>query len=168
MWSFIKARPILSTIVAIIVFVILYSMIGGSSGSVSSDGSVAADPTDVAAGLEAQRIESQTQLGMASISGGLENTRLQGANDFSLAQLAATLHTQDTNASVQIAQSTLAAQSSLGESSIQAQMKANENQTTAILKSISAQTEQAQINASVAKAAIKASSQRGFLSKIFG
>jgi hypothetical protein len=93
---------------------------------------------------------------------------LQNEHDISLANIAASVSTQNINAQEQIAAETLAVQKDLGLSTIQAQVTTAGYQNQQVLAAIAAGTQQAQINADVAKASIKAASKKSLLGKIFG
>ncbi len=164
MVAFVERHPILSAIVGVIVFVVLYVIVSGSGGGTDTQSSL----TDAAIAGNMADQQNQAALQALNIQYGAAKdiANIQSAQNISLATIAAQLQGTEAgytheenlanlNAQRDVALSTLTVQSHIAE--LNASVQNNQ---------IASVTQQAQINASVAKAAIKAKSSSSNLGSI--
>lgn len=165
-----RAHPYITGGVIILGVIVVFSLSGGSSDSVESDGAVSyvTDQTAVAAGLQLQQIQAQANAVTQQTNAALEAERIKGANELSIATLAAQVQSQTINAEQQTALMQLQAQTSVAQSTLQAQLEAGRQQQQVALAQIAASTDQARINADTTTTLIKATTKKSFWGKIFG
>lgn len=170
MFDFARRHPIWAAIIGVIVFVVIYLAISGGSSSGSDYSAVTGgyDPNADAAGVALAQQQTQLQAIGLQTAAGLEASRVSAQNNVDLATIAATVKSQELNITGQVANATLAMQQALGTSTIQAQLEATRISADSQNRLIQSLVDQAQINADVSKAAIKANSKKGLFSKIFG
>lgn len=149
MLNWVKAHPIWSGLIGVLVLFLLWRMLSGGSSTASTGAiqTVQQDPSVVAAGYQLQALQYQQQTAQQSIAAAAEVEADKNATQIMLAQIAATAQGSQTQLMAQIEASRLASEERQGtlQSTLAAQLEASRIQASQQQATLFAGIEQSRI-----------------------